>query len=272
MAWRRGPILNDFGGGSRAAFLQRIRLWELHSVSSNWPTAARILELGAGTGWQARELARCGFEVEAVDLADERYAHSRVWSVTQYDGRHLPYPDGSFDAVFSSNVLEHVDELADLLGEVDRVLRRGGRAVHLVPSASWRFWTSVLHYPRMLVLLVERACDRLLARPQYDIYGRRSQELGNLARPLVSAGYWRRVLVAERHGARGNALWEMYGFSRWQWRRVLSASARQGLRRTRGGIYYSGNLLLGRLLPLGLRVVLSRLLGSSCHVYVYSRV
>ena len=50
-----------------------------------------------------------------------------------YDGRHLPFPDGSFDAVLCSQVFEHVFTPAEFLAEIFRVLRPVGRLVLTVP-------------------------------------------------------------------------------------------------------------------------------------------
>ena len=50
-----------------------------------------------------------------------------------YDGRHLPFPDDSFDAVLCSQVFEHVFTPREFLAEILRVLRPGGRLVMTVP-------------------------------------------------------------------------------------------------------------------------------------------
>lgn len=56
--------------------------------------------------------------------------------------------DGSFDCVFCSGVLEHVDDFIKGLGEITRILRPGGvlllglpfrQALHLAPNDYWRF-------------------------------------------------------------------------------------------------------------------------------------
>lgn len=50
--------------------------------------------------------------------------------------KRLPFADGSFDAVFSSHLLEHIfrDEALRLLKEAHRVLKPGGRCRSLVPD------------------------------------------------------------------------------------------------------------------------------------------
>ncbi|WP_260945690.1 class I SAM-dependent methyltransferase [Aliarcobacter cryaerophilus] len=50
-----------------------------------------------------------------------------------YDGNRLPFEDGYFDFVFSSSVLEHVEDLDNSLNEINRVLKVGGITVHSVP-------------------------------------------------------------------------------------------------------------------------------------------
>jgi SAM-dependent methyltransferase len=50
---------------------------------------------------------------------DRRRLHS-------YDGRRLPFSDGSFDVIVSNAVLEHVDDLHSVAGELARVLAPEG--------------------------------------------------------------------------------------------------------------------------------------------------
>src|ERR1700730_4270967 len=50
-----------------------------------------------------------------------------------YDGKTLPFPDGSQDAVFASHVLEHIEDWAAALADWYRVLKTGGHMVIAVP-------------------------------------------------------------------------------------------------------------------------------------------
>ena len=79
--------------------LDAIREAELDKIASLFPAGARILEIGAGTGKQALELQRRGFEVTAIEIADSNYAAHRVFPIKDYDGRTIPLGDANVDVV-----------------------------------------------------------------------------------------------------------------------------------------------------------------------------
>lgn len=95
-----------------------------------------ILDVGSGRGNTLAEIAvrAPARSLAAVDLDDEALAvvASRLpgTRAVRHDiAGSLPFPDGSFDAVVSHNVLECLLEPSALLLDVARVLRPGGRAV-----------------------------------------------------------------------------------------------------------------------------------------------
>lgn len=69
-----------------------------------------------------------GMEIETPDDA----ASARFADVT-YDGRTFPFSDESFDAVFCSQVFEHVFRPGQFLAEIHRVLRPGGKLLLTAP-------------------------------------------------------------------------------------------------------------------------------------------
>ncbi len=72
------------------------------------------------------------------------------------DVRSMPQvQNGSFDCVFCSGVLEHVDDYLAGLKEITRILRQGGilllglpfrQAIHMAPNDYWRFTEYGLRY------------------------------------------------------------------------------------------------------------------------------
>lgn len=240
------------------AHLQSIREYELDVAASWFPAGARVLEIGAGAGWQARRLSEQGFEVEAVDLAVSNYRQVQVFPVTVYDGHHLPFPEGHFDVVYSSSVLEHVPHLDALLVEMKRVLKPGGMAVHVVPSACWRFWTLAAHYP----FVVKAAWGMLRGRGAPTSPGA-AAGAGGTAKPR-----WREALWPERHGERGTAISELYEFSRLAWGTRFRRGGWRIQTRSTTRVFYTGYAVVGGGWSLERRRGLRHVLGSACHVYV----
>jgi demethylmenaquinone methyltransferase/2-methoxy-6-polyprenyl-1,4-benzoquinol methylase len=103
------------------------------------PKGGWVLDLGAGTGDLAGEALRQSPECRpaAVDFTLEMMRVGKLrpnapalgWS--QADGRYLPFPDDTFEAVVSGFLLRNVPDVPMVLGEMLRVLRPGGRMVAL---------------------------------------------------------------------------------------------------------------------------------------------
>jgi SAM-dependent methyltransferase len=96
----------------------------------------RILELGCGSGDDARRLSAGGAEVVAVDV--ERHTawngdEARLTFVAS-SAERLPFQDESFDGVLARDSLHHVAEPGRALREIRRVLRRGAPAVIVEPN------------------------------------------------------------------------------------------------------------------------------------------
>ena len=144
------------------AFLDKIREQEVAVAGPKFrEPPGRLLEIGAGTGAQAVVLAARGFQVSAIEIAGSIYENEQVFPVAIYDGSAIPFPDASFDIVFSSHVLVHIVKHDDFQKEILRVLKPGGRVVHILPTTSWRFWTCLVHYPISYIRHGARILNRL---------------------------------------------------------------------------------------------------------------
>lgn len=235
-------------------------------IAARKPAGSSIVEIGGGGGWQARMLADAGYAVRSFDIAGSEYAAHRVFPIEDYDGHRVPAPDAAFDVVFSSNVLEHIPHLRAFQAELHRVLKPDGIAVHLLPTASWRVWTSLSHYP----WLAEAAAKVARAK----VGGARAVDTEVVARAaqrrsvaqLVSL-----VLLSPRHGETGNVVSEVWHFSRHRWTPMFEETGWRILKRGSNGLFYTGYSVLGPWLGLAARRNLSRVLGASCHLYVLEK-
>lgn len=91
----------------------------------------RILDLGCGDGRLTQRIAATGAIVTGVDASAPMVAAARERGIKadEASAERLPYPDHTFEAVFSNAVLHWVRGQDDMLSEVRRVLRPGGRFV-----------------------------------------------------------------------------------------------------------------------------------------------
>jgi SAM-dependent methyltransferase len=244
-------------------FLHVLRKAELQEALKHFPNATtakplRVLEIGAGTGYQAKFLAEKNFDVLAIDLASSAYRKERVHPVTEYDGHNIPAAANSMDVVFSSNVLEHVGHIDEFLREARRVTAIDGVNVHVLPTSSWRFWTILGHYGWLAKRLWRLGRSRVEApNADADI-----PQVPNSWRERVG------IFVPLRHGERGVTLTEMYFYTKRWWTRTFERAGFDVVATYPAGLFYTGGFVFGGKMSLSRRRKLARILGSSCRVYV----
>ena len=244
-------------------FAHAMRAAELEQAISKLPPNGKLLELGAGDGWQANALQQCGFDVTAVDVEAARPNTVQHFPVSLYDGRLLPFPDDSFDAIYSSNVLEHVVDFAQIQTELARVLRPGGTAIHCVPSAVWRFWTTLGHpfYAARLAWRLKGPAGKR-TNPNSSSIGAKKSITGASPLALLKMG-----MVSPRHGEHGSLLSEHRLFSRRGWNSRFEETGWHVDSVAPAHLFYTGNELFGLSLTTHLRRNLASILGSSTLIY-----
>jgi 2-polyprenyl-3-methyl-5-hydroxy-6-metoxy-1,4-benzoquinol methylase len=113
---------------------------------------ARVLDVGCGRGFYLHLLAQLPYirEIQGIDAnatylelarraADDPRVHVRQAVIEA-----LPFPEGYFDFVICSEVLEHLQDDATGLREIHRILRPGGTLMVTVPDRNFPFlWDPV---------------------------------------------------------------------------------------------------------------------------------
>jgi ubiquinone/menaquinone biosynthesis C-methylase UbiE len=208
-----------------------------------------VLEIGCGTGVHARLIAEAGARLSAVDLTPtaveltrRRLAmHGLEADVREADAENLPYPDASFNFVWSWGVIHHSARTDRIVAEIARVLRPGGEVRLMVyHRSSITYWVQYQLIRGVLggrllrerpAEIANRYSDGVIARhytrseihelfaPYFDRIGTRvTGQLGE-AVPLpapLRRGVEDRVPLALRRGA----------LRRWGWFLVVTATRR----------------------------------------------
>jgi 2-polyprenyl-6-hydroxyphenyl methylase / 3-demethylubiquinone-9 3-methyltransferase len=119
-------------------FVNPVRFGYFERVLRQWcgleQSMQKLLDVGCGGGLLAEEFARSGLLVTGIDPAAESIETARAHALEsglniEYrvgSGERLFFDDASFDHVACCDVLEHVDDLDGVLGEIARVLKPGG--------------------------------------------------------------------------------------------------------------------------------------------------
>lgn len=138
------------------------------------PAPGRILDVPAGYGAFAQLLQQRGWgDIDCLDIiAPEDFQLSGV-NYRQYDAANpLPYPDASFDYVFSLEGIEHFQAPFPFVRELCRVLKPGGRLYLSTPNtfsvdARIKYLLSG-YFPRFRPLMLEP--DKVMDQPVDDAH------------------------------------------------------------------------------------------------------
>lgn len=168
---------------------------------------AQLLEVGCGAAWCARWLRQQGVErVVGIDVSIRQLNHARGMDaegglrtrLAQADAQRLPFPDGTFDVVFSAYggfpFVPHADAA---VAESARVLRPGGRLVFSVSHPiRWCFPDD----PTERGLLAEQSYFDRRAYVEEDgqgraVYVEHHHTVGDWVRAVASAGLCLRDLI-----------------------------------------------------------------------------
>jgi len=112
-----------------------------------------VLDLGAGPATNAALLRGLGAPIVALDIARDAVLHGLRTGYARGvagDATALPFADEAFGFVAALDVVEHLDDDAEALGEVRRVLKPGGVLLMVVPAfaALWGWQDEVSGHRR----------------------------------------------------------------------------------------------------------------------------
>ena len=107
------------------------------AIEAALPSGRRFLDVGCATGALVEHAVRRGWEAEGVEVCGPAAEYGRrVRGVPIRTGtlQDAAFPEGRFDFVHSSHLIEHLPEPGEFLAEVFRVLKPGGYCATVTPN------------------------------------------------------------------------------------------------------------------------------------------
>jgi SAM-dependent methyltransferase len=133
-----------------------------------------VLEVGCGIATDGVQFARNGanytgvdFSPTALELAHRRFELEQLPARLEHGtATELPFPDESFDLVYSHGVIHHIEETDAAIREFHRVLRPGATALVMVYHRnSLNYYVNIMLVRRLLAAtLLAPGMPRLVAR------------------------------------------------------------------------------------------------------------
>jgi hypothetical protein len=184
-----------------------------------------------------------------------------AWGAVALSPALLHDQGGQFLAVTAATALLAVVGAIDDIRSLPAAARRG-YCVHVMPTHSWRFWTTLSAFPTAFQYAATLKSQLLpLGIPERSNVRRSISAWLQVARHLAAPFFQR------RHGGRGNIISELWLFHPSWWRRAFREDGFEVITDEPMGLFYTGHMTLGPGLSLARRERLAKVLGSACHLF-----
>ncbi|MCY2930823.1 MAG: hypothetical protein NTV86_15265, partial [Planctomycetota bacterium] len=124
------------------------------------------------------------------------------------------FPENHFDLVFSSSLLEHLNDCPRALAGV---LKDDGLAVHYLPNRLWKVVTILLHGPNKIVKTVDKLLGGRRSGGRAARGPARECEHNNLKTPRRRRNVLAKLFLPRIHGVSRTTLGELAAFGRRRW-------------------------------------------------------
>lgn len=169
--------------------------WMPKTIEFSRHAGESVLEIGGGMGTDLAQFAMHGAKVTDIDLSAGHLAHAQEnfrlrglkGEFVHHDAETLPFPDDSFDLVYSIGVIHHTPNTQQVVNEIHRVLKPGGKVIIMV------YAENSLHYWHGLVTELGLRQGLLESFSMGEIMSRHVEITENEARPLVKVYTKRRL-------------------------------------------------------------------------------
>ena len=200
-------------------WFKHIRKLELNTAIKFFPQnkKIKILEIGGKNGYQAKYISDMGYDITSIDI---KPMEPLYFPVKKVQGSKLEFLDKSFDLIYTSHVLAHIEDLELSFKEMRRVLKNDGIVIHIVPTTWWSFLTNLYYYfllPKIILKSIRKQINSVEKLDEYN-----NSFLDNNEKLLdISKKQKIRMLFSHPLGVNPSFLHELYYFSKSFWKKLF---------------------------------------------------
>ena len=222
---------------------------------------ASILEIGSGDGYVIERLSIeypnfnfLGLEVEGS------FYRNQSNKVKIYDGRNLSFLNKKFDLIFSLHVIEHIKDLNSHTNQVKDILNPNGIWINIVPSDTWRLFTTLNYYPSLFFNFFSL----------FKRYKRFKSSNNKTSLKFNKSPFY--FLIPHKHGEKGSVLKEYFYFKISHWsktfRQICLNNNMLLVQASKIPFFYCSRDLFRNLFNVRVRYILSKIFGGSSIVLI----
>lgn len=136
-------------------------------------SGGKVLDVGCGPGVMVKELVERGYEFWGIDTSPKmieqchaNFSHKNSVRFSIGDTTDLKFPDGFFDLVICTGVIDRIEKYELAIKEMMRIIKKDGTVIIAFPNLYSPFaaWRTFVFYPT--VNLLKLAYYSILRRPQ----------------------------------------------------------------------------------------------------------
>ena len=198
------------------------------------------LEVGAGDGYQTSVMAPKFTSFTSTDLNFDRI-RIRLPLVeyikSDADNFSKMFPCESFDVIFTSSVLEHLSNPDNFLIDSKYYLRKGGYAIHVVPTRFMKVAYMLLFYPNLVVLILEKIINLSKGGKLFNGGAVKSENnLNDIGILRQKSGKFRKLFLPSVHGMYKSHKDEFVEWSRTKWEEMFNRTGYNIVKQIKGEV------------------------------------
>jgi ubiquinone/menaquinone biosynthesis C-methylase UbiE len=248
-----------------ALWWQKIRNEELTTALEAFTDQKnlKILEIGGRDGYQAKLISKKDYDVTSIDInpIDPQFFPVQKGTISQ-----LKFQENSFDIIYSSNMLQEIQNIEETFKEMKKILKKDGIIIHIVPSCWWSLITNFWHYcfiPKYLIK--SNKFQKIFHSNIKEIHKERGDE-----KEIKSSKKNLKQLFFHPLGVNTSFIHEIFYFSNFYWKKLFTENEFEIIDKKNCPYFYSAYSIF-RCRFLKFRKFLASIGITSCYCFIMKK-